>query len=83
MKHVYLFPPRNGARAATFQRILRPVALWWWIVLLLAGCLRGNLTPTSQPMAPLPGPGRVLVYDRVVAPEEIVRHPSGTTNDRG
>jgi len=33
------------------------IALW------LAGCVRTILTPASQPAAPLPGPGHVLVYD--------------------
>jgi len=44
------------------------IALW------LAGCVRTILTPASQPAAPLPGPGHVLVYNFVATPDEIKLH---------
>jgi hypothetical protein len=40
------------------------IALW------LAGCVRTILTPASQPAAPLPGPGHVLVYDFLATLDE-------------
>ena len=62
--------PDQQALRGTFQSIWQ-ASLFCLSALLLASCVRTTLTPASQPTAPLPGPGHVLVYDFVVTPDAI------------
>jgi hypothetical protein len=68
LEHLLSCLPR--AVRATLQSTWQ-AALFWLSALLLTSCVETTLTPASQPAAPLPEPGHVLVYDFVATPDEI------------
>lgn len=53
------------------------------LAIALTGCVKATFRPAAQPAAPLPGPGRALVYDFGAAAHEMELHRGSARNDLG
>jgi len=56
------------------RRIVAWLKLFCLSIMLFTGCATMPVTPVSEPRAPLPDPGCILVYEHALTPSEIRPH---------